>query len=87
MKKIKDICKFLFEGDMQISKTDFWLTLLSGTLLGVIIGIFCAPMTHGVSVEIGSHNGNTNDDGCCCDCDDDCDCDCECDCECVGVVE
>ena len=82
MKKLKALGKILFEGDLQISKTDLWLTILSGTLFGVIIGLLSAPLTHGVSIEIGSNNGNTNSD---CECD--CDCDCECDCECVGVVE
>lgn len=86
MEKLKTACKILFEGDLQMSKKDLWLAILSGTLLGVVIGLFCAPMTHGVYMEIGSNNGNNNgsnngNDDCCSDCD------CQDECECIGVVE
>lgn len=58
MEKMNLACKVLFEGELHLSKKDFWLAMVSGILMGVVIGLFCAPMTHGVYMEIGSNNGN-----------------------------
>ncbi len=48
----------LLTGNVTISKKEFWLTVTSCTLLGVIIGLISAPFTHGFTLF--SHNGNGN---------------------------
>lgn len=48
----------LLTGSVTISKKEFWLTVTSCTLLGVIIGLIAAPFTHGIA--LCSHNGNGN---------------------------
>lgn len=48
----------LLTGNVTINKKEFWLTVTSCTLLGVIIGLISAPFTHGITLF--SHNGNGN---------------------------
>ncbi len=71
----------LFDGELTITKIDFWLIVMLVFTVGVLYGLLKAPWTHGVT--IGSNNGNNNYTGSDCDCDD---CDCG-ECECIGCCE
>lgn len=48
----------ILTGNVTISKKEFWLTVTSCALLGVITGLILAPFTHGIT--LCSHNGNGN---------------------------
>lgn len=50
-------CK-IFEGEITLSKLDFFLLGAVLLLAGISLGLLAAPLTHGVS--IGSHNGCYN---------------------------
>ena len=49
----------MFTGDYTISRREFWIIVAACTLLGIVVGLFKAPFTHGVT--IGSNNGNNTD--------------------------
>ena len=49
----------LFRGEYTLSKREFWIVIAACTLFGIVVGLFKAPLTHGVT--IGSNNGNTTD--------------------------
>ncbi len=49
----------LFRGEYTLSKREFWIIIAACTLFGIVVGLFKAPLTHGVT--IGSNNGNTTD--------------------------
>ncbi|MCD7724198.1 MAG: hypothetical protein LUI12_01370 [Clostridiales bacterium] len=51
------VCKAV-EGEMTLSKLDFWLLGAVLLLAGICLGLLTAPLTHGVSIGIGSNNGN-----------------------------
>ena len=55
-------CKAL-EGEITLSKVNFYLLGAVLLLAGICMGLLAAPITHGVT--IGSHNGcnNGNDNG------------------------
>lgn len=50
----------LFQGEITISKKECWLMGIILVLSGITIGLLRAPLTHGVNIAIGSHNGNHN---------------------------
>lgn len=50
-------CKAL-EGEVTLSKLDFFLLGAVLLMAGICLGLLTAPFTHGIS--IGSHNGNNN---------------------------
>ena len=50
----------MFQGEITISKKECWLIGLVLVLSGITIGLLKAPLTHGVSIAIGSNNGNNN---------------------------
>ena len=50
----------LFQGEILISKKECWLIGTILVLSGITIGLLKAPLTHGVNIAIGSHNGNHN---------------------------
>ena len=74
----------LLDGEMTMTKIDFWLIVLLVFVVGVLYGLLRAPWTHGVKMTIGSNNGSNNqvnpecsygdDDQCecigCCECDE-----------------
>ncbi|MBQ8198187.1 MAG: hypothetical protein IJZ76_02020 [Lachnospiraceae bacterium] len=65
----------LFDGELTITKLDFWLIVLLVFTVGVLYGLVKAPWTHGVKMTIGSNNGNNNNVGA------------EDECECIGCCE
>lgn len=78
MEKIKEASENMFEGDVTVTKRDCWLVAAILLLSGIALGFICAPLTHGVSINLFSNNGNDsgnengnsygNGDGgdCCC---------------------
>lgn len=72
----------LLDGEVTMTKIDFWLVVMLVFLIGMLYGLKKAPWTHGVNMTIGSNNGNNNnvneaeedDDECecigCCECDE-----------------
>ena len=69
----------LFDGELTMTKVDFWLIVLLVFVVGLLYGLMKAPWTHGVKMAIGSNNGNNNHVN---PADDD-----ECECECIGCCE
>ncbi len=71
----------LLDGELTMTKVDFWLIVLLVFVLGVLYGLKTAPLTHGMTFKCGNNNGSNNvvgrtdDDECecigCCECDDD----------------
>jgi len=61
VEKVKATVTELLSGDTIMTKKEFWLTVTSCTLLGVLMGIIISPVTKGIM--IGSHNGNGNGSG------------------------
>lgn len=55
---VKEKMELLFDGEITLLKTDFWLVALVIFLLGVLYGLLKAPLTHGITVSCGN-NGNT----------------------------
>lgn len=65
--ELKTSSEKLFQGEITISKKECWLIGLVLVLSGITIGLLKAPLTHGVSIAIGSNNGNNSangNDGC-----------------------
>lgn len=70
----------LLDGEVTMTKVDFWLIVLLVFVAGVLYGLVKAPWTHGVKMTIGSNNGSNNilgaeeDEECecigCCECDE-----------------
>ena len=58
-KMVKEKMELLFDGEITLLKTDFWLAALVIFLLGVLYGLMKAPLTHGITVSCGNNNGNT----------------------------
>lgn len=56
--KCKKLCTRLFEGEVTLRKTDFWIWMLIAALFGVLWGFLHAPLTHGVQISCGNNNGN-----------------------------
>lgn len=59
-KRAGEASEKLFQGEITINKRDFWLAGAALLLAGVVLGFIYAPLTHGVHIEVGSHNGNHN---------------------------
>lgn len=60
LSEMKKSSEKLFQGEITISKKECWLIGTILVLSGITIGLLKAPLTHGVSIAIGSHNGNNN---------------------------
>ena len=58
--EMKKSSEKLFQGEILISKKECWLIGTILVLSGITIGLLKAPLTHGVNIAIGSHNGNHN---------------------------
>ena len=71
----------LLDGEMTMTKIDFWLIVLLVFVVGVLYGLLRAPWTHGVKMTIGSNNGSNNHVNPECSCGDDDQC------ECIGCCE
>lgn len=56
--KLRKLAKNLFEGEMTIRKTEFWLIACVCMLAGVVHGLLAAPMTHGITIGSNNNNGN-----------------------------
>ncbi len=70
----------LLDGEVTMTKIDFWLIVLLVFVVGVLYGLAKAPWTHGVKMTIGSNNGSNNNVNAAEDDD-------ECECECIGCCE
>lgn len=55
-RRFRQLREALFDGDVTLSKTDFWLAALVCLLAGIVFGFLKAPWTHGVTIS--SNNGN-----------------------------
>ena len=55
-KKLKKFAHQCFDGDVTMPKVWIWMLGAICLLSGIVYGLLCAPLTHGVS--IGSNNGN-----------------------------
>lgn len=53
----------LFQGEITISKKECWLIGIILVLTGIAFGLINAPLTHGVNINIASHNGCNNGNG------------------------
>lgn len=60
LSEVKKSSEKLFQGEITISKKECWLIGTILVLSGITIGLLKAPLTHGVSIAIGSNNGNNN---------------------------
>ena len=60
LSEMKASSERLFRGEITISKKECWLIGTILLLAVITIGLFKAPLTHGVNITIGSHNGNHN---------------------------
>lgn len=60
LSEVKTTSEKLFQGEITISKKECWLIGLVLVLSGITIGLLKAPLTHGVSIAIGSNNGNNS---------------------------
>lgn len=60
LSEVKTSSEKLFQGEITISKRECWLIGLVLVLSGITIGLLKAPLTHGVTLTIGSNNGNNN---------------------------
>ncbi|MBD5457509.1 MAG: hypothetical protein HDR27_02925 [Lachnospiraceae bacterium] len=58
--EMKTSSEKLFQGEITISKKECWLIGLVLVLSGITIGLLKAPLTHGITLTIGSNNGNNN---------------------------
>lgn len=59
-KKCMKTAERLLTGEVTLKKTNLWIAALICTLLGVLIGLINAPLTHGITIWCGNNNGNTN---------------------------
>lgn len=57
MSTIKEKCKVMFE-DGHLSKDYNWFLPVGFTILGILIGLIAAPITHGIHIGIGNNAGN-----------------------------
>ncbi|MDE5931552.1 MAG: hypothetical protein K2H40_03580 [Lachnospiraceae bacterium] len=60
LSEVKTSSEKLFQGEVTISKKECWLVGLVLVLSGITIGLLKAPLTHGVSITVGSNNGNNS---------------------------
>ena len=68
----------LLDGEVTMTKVDFWLVVLLVFVVGVLYGLKKAPWTHGVKMTIGSNNASNNY----VNAEEDCE-----ECECIGCCE
>lgn len=62
----------LFDGEITLLKTDFWLVAGVIFLLGVLYGLLKAPLTHGITISCGNNNIAKGDScECICRCEED----------------
>ena len=54
----RERCKKLFVGEVTFKKRDLWLMIVDCVLLGIVIGLMNAPLTHGITIHCGNNNGN-----------------------------
>ncbi len=64
MEKVKEASENMFEGDVTVTKRDCWLVGAILLLSGIALGFICAPLTHGVCINLFSNNGNDNGNNC-----------------------
>lgn len=77
MKTVKEIMGKLFAGEVEVSRKNLWMAGGICLLAGVVVGLCCAPWTHGINIICGNnHNEIPAGFG-----EEECDCDCECGCE------
>lgn len=60
-KKLEKLAHQCFDGDVTMPKVWFWMIGAICLLSGIVYGLLCAPLTHGVT--IGSNNGNNTNCG------------------------
>ena len=58
--EVRKASEKLFQGEVTVSKKECWLVGAILVLSGIAIGLVNAPLTHGVSISIGSNNGSNN---------------------------
>lgn len=55
---LREKCKKLFIGEITLKKKELWVVAFVCVLLGVVIGLVKAPLTHGITISCGNNNGN-----------------------------
>jgi len=60
LSEVRKSSEKLFQGEITLSKRDCWLIGTVLVLSGITIGLLKAPLTHGINITIGSHNGCNN---------------------------
>ena len=60
MAKLKDKCKNMFE-EGHLAKEYNWLLPVGFTMMGIIVGLIVAPVTHGIHIGIGNNAGNVTE--------------------------
>lgn len=57
---VKETSADMLKSEFLVTGKECFLAGMCLVLLGMVIGMFCAPFTHGVNVTLGSHNGSNN---------------------------
>ena len=50
----------LLDGEITMTKIDFWLIVMLVFVVGILYGLAKAPWTQGVKMTIGSNNASNN---------------------------
>lgn len=58
--KCKQLYHKMFDGEITLDKSTFWLVASVIFMLGMLYGLLKAPLTHGVTISCGNNNGNNN---------------------------
>lgn len=58
--KMKELYHRMFDGEITLDKSSFWLVAAVIFMMGVLYGLLKAPMTHGINIACGNNNGNHN---------------------------
>lgn len=56
--KMKELYHKMFDGEITLDKSSFWLIAAVIFMMGMLYGLLKAPMTHGINITCGNNNGN-----------------------------
>ena len=57
---VKETSVDMLRSEYLVTGKECFLAGICLVLIGMVIGLLCAPYTHGVNVTLGSHNGCNN---------------------------
>ncbi|MBO5210228.1 MAG: hypothetical protein J6B68_12950 [Lachnospiraceae bacterium] len=58
--EVKETSADMLKGEYLVTGKECFLAGVCLVLLGMVIGLLCAPFTHGFNFTFGSHNGSNN---------------------------